>query len=47
MVEIIDNRNKELASKKDLRLGFVVIVGMMGAGFGYVVSILNTIIGKI
>jgi vacuolar-type H+-ATPase subunit I/STV1 len=42
---IIDEKNQETATKKDLKLFATVIIGFVAAGFGYVVSLLNTIIG--
>jgi hypothetical protein len=44
MNTLIDEQHQELATKKDLKLGFTLVVGVIGAGFGYVVSMLNTII---
>ncbi len=47
VVQIVDDEHKALATKKDLKSGFTILVGLMGVGFGYVISILNTLIGKI
>ncbi|MBE8190554.1 MAG: hypothetical protein HAW58_06910 [Candidatus Thioglobus sp.] len=47
VVEIVGDSHKILATKNDLKLSLVILVGLMGTGFGYVVSILNTIIGKL
>jgi hypothetical protein len=47
VAQIIDEQHQELAIKKDLKLGFTIVVGAMGAGFGYIVSILNTVITKL
>jgi hypothetical protein len=35
---------KSWQQKKDLKLGFTLVIGVMGAGFSYIINILNTII---
>jgi hypothetical protein len=42
---VIDEKNQESATKQDLKLFSTVIIGFIAAGFGYVVSLLNTVIG--
>ena len=50
IAQIVDDKNQELATKKDIKdLRWLIVAGftIMGVGFGYVISILNTIIGKL
>ncbi len=50
IAQTIDGKNQELATKKDIKdLRWLTVAGftIIGVGFGYVISILNTIIGKL
>ncbi|WP_428086126.1 hypothetical protein [Candidatus Thioglobus sp.] len=50
IAQTIDEKNQELATRKDIKdLRWLTVVGftVTGVGFGYVVSILNTIISKL
>lgn len=47
IAKVISDRNDELATKKDLKLLLTILVGIMAAGFGYIISTQNTIISAI
>ncbi len=50
IAEVICEREQELATKKDIKdLRWLTVAGftIMGAGFGYVFSLLNTLVAKI
>lgn len=47
IAKIVEEKNNELVTRRDFNLMSMLIIVFTGAGFGYVVSILNTIISKL
>ncbi|MDC9715616.1 MAG: hypothetical protein PSN36_07370 [Gammaproteobacteria bacterium] len=44
IAKIVDEKNQELATKQDLKILATVLIGIIAAGFGYIISTQNTII---
>jgi hypothetical protein len=47
LAKILEDKNQEIATKKDIKLLASVLIGIMAAGFGYIISTQNTIISAI
>lgn len=47
IAKVIESKNQELATKQDLKLLATVLIGIMAAGFGYIISTQNTIINAV
>lgn len=47
IAKIINEKNNELVTRKDFNFMTGLIIAFTGAGFGYVVSLLNTIVSKL
>jgi hypothetical protein len=47
LAKILEDKNQEIATKKDIKLLASVLIGIMAAWFGYIISTQNTIISAI
>jgi hypothetical protein len=47
LAKILEDKNQEIATKKYIKLLASVLIGIMAAGFGYIISTQNTIISAI